>query len=90
MPTERVSKIKNLETWASRWIALPVIFLSSKKKRNECSQDLQEVIDEMYRKDYPEWMINIICILKTLGWALSGILQMIPKMIVAVFNRLIK
>ncbi len=90
MPTERVSKIKSLETWASRWIAFPIIFLGSKKKRMECSQDLQEVIYEMYQKDYPEWMINIVCILKTLGWVLSAMLQMIPKMIMTVFEKLIK
>lgn len=55
----------NSEPWVSRWIAAPIGYLCSKERREEWLGDLYEVIYEMKTKNYPKWMINLICIGKT-------------------------
>lgn len=59
------SNNNNLEPWASRWIAAPIGYLCSKEQREEWLGDLYEVIHEMQSKSYPRWMINLICMGKT-------------------------
>lgn len=67
------SKNNNSEPWASRWIAVPVGYLFSKEQREEWLGDLQEIIHEMHCESYPGWIINVICIGKTIILIVSAL-----------------
>ena len=56
----KYTKQNPYETWSSRWIAAPTAYLISKEKREEWIGDLNEINEEMVRKEYPRWLINII------------------------------
>jgi hypothetical protein len=49
-----------VETWVSRWIASPVSYLFPEARREEWLGDLYELHREMFRKEYPRWLINLM------------------------------
>jgi hypothetical protein len=47
------------ETWASRWITAPIIYLFSELRREELLGDLYETNCQMLLKNYPRWVVNV-------------------------------
>jgi transcriptional regulator with XRE-family HTH domain len=65
---KRLRKYKEFdpaETWSSRWIASPIVYLFPEERREEWLGDLYEINREMIRKNYPRWMVNINNVVRT-------------------------
>ena len=64
---------KPKEYWSVRWVAYPIACLFPRQKREEWLGDQHEVILNLEDKDYPDLLINTICICLTLILIASAI-----------------
>ncbi|MEM9772257.1 MAG: hypothetical protein AAF889_11795 [Cyanobacteria bacterium P01_D01_bin.73] len=61
------------ETWASRWVALPIASLFPADRREEWLGDLYELNREMLHKNYPRWSVSAINVGKTVVLIFSAL-----------------
>jgi hypothetical protein len=61
----------SLETPISRWVVFPLVCLLPRDRREEWLGDLYELHQEMLRKKYPRWFVNVVDLCRVLALILS-------------------